>query len=134
MAGIVQAEESNLLKGWLGIAAYTAAVGPMMLALATATGSATTAGTEVTNSGGSTYSRQSIIFATPTLGTPTSTSNTGAVTFTNMPALMVTGIDIYDSTSVTPVRRAFAALTASKTTGLGDTISFAAAAITASLS
>lgn len=127
MAGIVQVEENNLLNGWLGIAAYTAVTGAMKLALATATGTATTAGTEVT---GGSYARQTIAFSAPSAG---ATSNSGAITFTGMPAATVTGIDIYDSAG-TPIRRAFAALTASKTTQAGDSISFAAAAITASLS
>ncbi len=127
MAGIVQVEENNLLNGWLGIAAYTAVTGAMKLALATATGTATAAGTEVT---GGSYARQTIAFSAPSAG---ATSNSGAITFTGMPAATVTGIDIYDSAG-TPIRRAFAALTASKTTQAGDSISFAAAAITASLS
>jgi hypothetical protein len=127
MSGIVQVEENNLLNGWLGIAAYTAATTPMKLALATATGTATTAGTEVT---GGSYARQTITFNAPSAG---ATANASAISFTNMPAVTVTGIDIYDSAG-TPIRRAFAALTASKTTGAGDTLSFAAGAITASLS
>jgi hypothetical protein len=126
MSGIVAAEQNNLLNGWLGIAAYTAATGNMMLALATATGTASTAGTEVT---GGSYSRKQITFAAPSGG---ATSNNAAINFTSMPAATVTGIDIYDSAG-TPVRRAYAALTASKTTGAGDTLSFASGAITASL-
>lgn len=127
MAGIVQVEENNLLNGWLGIAAYTAAATPMKLALATATGTATVAGTEV--SGGS-YARQTIVFSAPSAG---ATSNNALISFTNMPAATTTGIDIYDSTG-TPVRRAFAALTSSKVTASGDTLSFAATAVAASLS
>lgn len=125
--GIVQVEQNNLLNGWLGIAAYTAAATPMKLALATATGTATAAGTEVT---GGSYARQTIVFTTPSAG---SCSNTALISFTLMPAATVTGIDIYDSTG-TPVRRAFAALTASKTTGSGDTLSFAIGSIVATLS
>jgi len=127
MAGIVQVEEGNLLNGWLGIAAYTAVTGAMKLALATVTGTSTTAGTEV--SGGS-YGRLTIVFSTPSAGT---TSNNALISFTNMPAVTTTGIDIYDSAG-TPIRRAFAALTTSKTTALGDTLSFASTAIAASLS
>ncbi len=65
MAGIVQVEENNLLNGWLGIASYLRAITPMKLALATATGTATTAGTEVT---GGSYARQTIVFSAPTIG------------------------------------------------------------------
>lgn len=129
MAGIVQVEEQNLVTGWLGIGAYTAAATPMKLALATATGTATAAGTEVT---GGSYGRQTIVFTAAAAATPSTTANTALISFTGMPIATVTGIDIYDSTG-SPVRRAFAALTASKTTGAGDTISFAISAIAASL-
>jgi hypothetical protein len=127
MAGIVQVEENNLINGWLGIAAYTAVTGGMKLALATVTGTSTTAGTEV--AGGS-YARAAIVFSAPSAG---ATSNNALISFTGMPATTVTGIDIYDSAG-TPIRRAYAPLAASKTTGSGDTISFSSTAISASLS
>lgn len=127
MSNIVQAEQNNLLNGWLGIAAYTAVTGSMKLALATVTGTATTAGTEVT---GGSYLRQTIVFATPSSG---ATSNNATINFTSMPGpTTVTGIDIYDSAG-SPVRRAFGALAASKTTSAGDTLSFASGAIAANL-
>jgi hypothetical protein len=126
MSNIVQVEQNNLLNGWLGIAAYTAVTGAMKLALATVTGTATTAGTEVT---GGSYARQTVVFATPSSG---ATSNNATINFTSMPAVTVTGIDIYDSAG-TPVRRAFGTLAASKTTSAGDTLSFAAGAIAANL-
>lgn len=129
MAGIVQVEEQNLINGWLGITTYTAVAPPMKLALSTAITSSTSAGTEVT---GGSYGRQTIAFSSPAASTPSTTSNTALISFTGMPAATVTDINIYDSTG-TPVRRAFAALTASKTTGAGDTISFASTAIAASL-
>jgi len=93
----------------------------------TATGSATAAGTEVT---GGSYARQSVTFSAASAG---STSNSAAVSFTSMPAVTVTGIDIWGS-EATPVRRWFGNLSASRTTASGDTLSFAAGAITASLS
>lgn len=127
MSGIVQVEENNLLNGWLGIAAYTAATGAMKLALATVTGTATVAGTEV--AGGS-YVRQTIVFSAPSAGT---TSSNALISYTNMPAGTTTGIDIYDSAG-TPIRRAYAALTASKVTASGDTLSFSSTAVAASLS
>lgn len=126
MAGIVQVEENNLLNGWLGITAYTAVTGAMKLALASTTGTATVAGTEVT---GGSYARQTIVFSAPSAG---ATSNNALISFTGMPAATTTGIDIYDSAG-TPIRRAYAALTTSKTTAAADTLSFASAAIAASL-
>lgn len=131
MANIVQVEAQNLVNGWLGIASYTAAATPMKLALATTTPTSTAAGTEVT-AGGNAYARQTIAFGSPSAATPSVATNSGAVTYTNMPAVTVTSIDIYDSTG-TPVRRAFGALTASKTTAAGDTLSFAIAAVSASI-
>jgi hypothetical protein len=49
-----------------------------------------------------------------------------------MPACTVTHIDIYDSNG-TPRRCWFGALSASKTVGAGDTLSFASTAISVSL-
>lgn len=129
MTNIVQTELQNLVNGWLGIAAYTAATAPMKLALSTAATSSTSPGTEVT---GGSYTRQTIAFAAPAAATPSTTSNSGAVSFASMPATTVTDINIYDS-SGTPVRRAFGALTAAKTTNSGDTLSFAIGAITAQI-
>lgn len=127
MTNIVQVEQNNLLNGWLGISTYTAVTGAMKVALVTATGSATAAGTEVV---GGSYARQTVVFSAPVAG---ATSNNATINFTSMPATTVTGIDIYDSAG-SPVRRAFGALAASKTTSAGDTLSFAAGAIQASLS
>jgi hypothetical protein len=50
-----------------------------------------------------------------------------------MPACTVGGIELWDSAG-TPVRRWFGLLSASKTLGAGDTISFAASAISIALS
>ncbi|MGX6605658.1 phage tail fiber protein [Micromonosporaceae bacterium Da 78-11] len=123
---IVQAEANRLLDASLGTAAYTAPTGAMKLALATTTGTATTAGTEV--AGGS-YARQTVAFTAATAG---ATANSGAVTYTSMPAATVTGVDIYDSNG-TPRRCWFGALTTPKTTGAGDTLSIAVSALTIAL-
>jgi hypothetical protein len=131
MANIVQVEAQNLVNGWLGIAAYTAAATPMKLSLHTGTASATAAGTEVTGGPGP-YARQTIAFGSPSAATPSVATNSGAVSFTGMPVATVTDINIYDSTG-TPVRRAFGTLTASKTTASGDTLSFAIGAVSASI-
>lgn len=125
MANIVQTEANNLLNGWLGIAAYTAASTPMKLAVSSTTTSATAAGTEASGGG---YARQTITFSAPSGG---ATSNSAQVSFTNMPAGTWTDINIYDNAGT---RRAYGALNASKTTAAGDTLSFAATAIALSLS
>ena len=101
----------NALLDHLFATATLTITGPIKLALSTTAGSDATAGTEVT--GGS-------------------TSNSGTVTFTGMPACTVVGIEIYDSNG-TPKRLAYGALTASKTVGAGDTLTFAAASISLSL-
>lgn len=124
---IVQAEANRLLDASFGTAAYTAPTGSMKLALASTTGTNTTAGTEI--SGGS-YARATIAMTAASAG---STPNTSTITFSNMPAVTVTGIDIYDSNG-TPRRAWWGALTASKTTASGDSLSFAASSISASIS
>lgn len=128
MAGIVAAEAERLLGASLGVNTYTAPTtsSGMRLALATSAPSDSAAGTEV--SGGS-YARQPIAFSTPA---SKATSNSGVVTFTNMPAATVTHIDVYDANG-TPRRCWFGPLTASKTTQSGDSLSFAVAAVSISL-
>lgn len=120
-----QTEASRLLRNSLGIAAGTSPTTPMLLRLCTTTGSASAGGTEV--AGGS-YARQNL---TTALGTEAngSVTTTGAVTFTLMPAATITSAEIWDSV---PRRAWWAALTASKTTASGDTLTFAIGAITIS--
>lgn len=131
MANIVQVELQNLVAAWLGQTNYVNATTPMKLALSTATTSSTSAGTEVTGGPGP-YARQTITFGAPSAATPSVSSNTGIVTFAGMPAATVTDINVYDSAG-TPIRKAFGALTASKTTASGDTLSFAVGAVSASI-
>ncbi len=124
---LVAAEANRLLDASFAVASYTAPTGPMKLALATVTGTPTTAGTEVT---GGSYARQTI-----TMGSASgaSCSNTNSISFTAMPAATVTGIDIYDSAG-TPRRAWVGALTSSKTVGSGDTLSFPVASVSAAFS
>lgn len=131
MANIVQVEATNMLNASLGKASYAATTTPMMLRLMSANGSATAAGTEVANGGGSAYAAQNL---TSALGTASAgaITNTGTVTFTNMPAITTVGLEIWDSTG-TPVRKWFGALTASKTTALGDSLSFAPSSLNISV-
>jgi hypothetical protein len=131
VSNLVQVEANHLLDASLGTAAYTAPTSPVQLALVTTAGSNTAAGTEVVNAGGSSYSRQNITFNSASAG---STSNSAIINFTNMPATTTVGVEIWDSATGTHVRRYFGNLTASKTTALGDTLSFASGAITATLS
>lgn len=123
---IVQAEANRLLDASFGTAAFVAPTTPMKLALLTANGSATAAGTEVTGGG---YARQNLTMAAASSG---QASNSGTVAFTNMPAATVTGVDIYDSAG-SPRRVWQGPLGTPRTTGAGDTLSFAPASITASI-
>ena len=132
MANLVQVEATSMLNASFGRVTFPAPTTPMMLRLMSTNGSATAAGTEVANGGGSTYAAQSMASALANASAGVLTTSGGAITFTNMPAITTAGIEVWDSTG-TPVRKWFGALTASKTTGLGDTLSFAASAITATL-
>jgi hypothetical protein len=127
VANIVQAESNRLLDASLGTAAFVAPTTPMKLALDTVNGTATAAGTEVV---GGSYARQTVAFTAASAG---ATANTALISFTNMPAATVTGVEVFDSAG-SPRRVWFGALTASKTTASGDTLSFAASAITVALS
>lgn len=118
--------ENQLLDALVGTAAYTVTT-PIKLALMTANGTDSSAGTEVT---GGSYARQTITFGSAASG---QIANSAEINFTGMPAATVVGIEIYDSAG-TPKRLAYGALTANKTTASGDTLQFAASSITLSLS
>lgn len=118
--------ENKMLDALVGTASYSANT-PIKLALVTAAGSDSAAGTEV--SGGS-YARQTITFNSAASG---SIDNASAVSFTNMPTCTVVGIELWDSAG-TPVRLAYGSLTSNKSLTSGDTLEFAAGSITLSLS
>jgi hypothetical protein len=128
MANLVTVEANAVLAASSGQAVYVNPTSPIKVALVTATGTATAAGTEVVV-GTSSYARQTITFAAPAGG---SISSNVALTYTNMPACSVTGVDEYDSAG-TPVRRWFGNLSASKTVNAGDTFSVAAGSYTKTL-
>jgi hypothetical protein len=132
-SGVVQVEANALLTSSVTGASYTAATGAINLALiVTGTASsATTAGTECTNAGGSTYARAATTGKWATAASGAIATN-AVISFTNMPAITVTGIELWDSAG-TPVRRWWGTLGASKTLGLGDTLSFASGAISISM-
>ncbi len=127
MANLVQVEADAILNASSGTAAYTAPTTPIKVALVTALGTATAAGTEVT---GGSYARQTLTMAAAAAG---SASSNAALTYTGMPACTVVGVDEYDS-AATPVRRWFGSLTASKTVNAGDTLSIAIGQYTKTLS
>jgi hypothetical protein len=112
----------NLALDWINVVGTpTRPTGPLKLALLTAAGSDTAAGTEVVDAGGSTYTRQTATLAAASSG---ATSNTNLISFANMPACTVLAVAIYDSAG-SPVRLWHGTLTASKTVNLGDTFQIA---------
>ena len=118
--------ENRALDFILGNAAI-APTTPMKVALVTANGSDTAAGTEVAGGG---YARQSLSVAASVNG---ATSNSVDLVWTNMPAATVVGVEVWDSAG-TPVRLWYGALTASRTVSAGDELRLVAGALTFSLS
>lgn len=118
--------ENQLLDALFGNASFSV-TGDIKLALMTANGSDSAAGTEVT---GGSYARQTIVFDAAASG---ATQNTSAISFTGMPAVTVVGIEIYDSAG-SPKRLMYGALTTSRTVTAGDTVQFAIGAIDVTLS
>ncbi|MFB9187288.1 hypothetical protein ACFFX1_54965 [Dactylosporangium sucinum] len=94
-----------------------------------ANGSASSNGTQVT---GGSYAPQSLTAALPASGTNGAIATTGVVSHTGMPAGTVNGVEEWDSAG-SPRRQWWGALTTPKTLGAGDTLSFAAGAITANI-
>ncbi|MEW1959765.1 hypothetical protein [Kineococcus sp. NPDC059986] len=114
----------DLASGKTSAAPFTT---PTKVALVTAAGSASANGTEVT---GGSYARQNVTMNSAASGAAT---NSAAVSFTNMPAATVVGVEIWDS-AATPKRIWFGPLSASKTTAAGDTFTIAAGSLSLSLS
>ncbi|RKR92777.1 hypothetical protein BDK92_7257 [Micromonospora pisi] len=127
MPALTTTEANRLLDATMGTASYTAPTTPIRLALVTANGSATAAGTEVT---GGSYTRQTITMTAAAAG---ASASSGAVTFAGLPAATVVGVEVWDSAG-SPRRLWWGALTASKTVGAGDSLSFPAGSFTLALS
>lgn len=205
MGNIVTVEANAILASSVAGTAYPLATKPITLALLTVIGDATTKGTEVVNTGGSTYGRYDTTTATiwGSASAGSITNSAGTATFNVMPACTIVAIELWDSvvrtvgdgvttnlsttitsataafTSadvgmkvsgsadiptnttiasitngttavmsaaatashtaqtfniVTPVRRWFGALSASKTVNAGDTVTFATSSISITLS
>ena len=118
--------ENRCLDFILGLTS-TAPTAPLKVALVTAAGSDTVAGTEVT---GGSYARQSLTVGAASSG---ATSNSADVVFTGMPATTVVGVEIWDSAG-TPVRLWYGTLAASRTVAAGDELRLVAGSLTLSLS
>ena len=113
-------------------AAPTLAAGRKLKVCST-TGTPTTAGTEITPGGNYAAGGVAVTFDAATTATPSVSANQ-AVSITNMPAApTITSIEVTDNAG-TPVRLEYGALTTARSTAAGDTLSFAASAITSALS
>lgn len=116
----------NRTLDWLTQNSPTAPTGALKVRLMTANGSDSAAGTEVT---GGSYAPQTVTFGAASGG---ATSNSGALTYTGMPACTVVGVEIWDSAG-TPIRWWHGALAASKTINAGDTFTIPAGDLDLSL-
>ncbi|MFE7906475.1 phage tail fiber protein [Streptomyces albogriseolus] len=117
----------NRALDWLMGNATTAPTTPLRVALVTANGSDTAAGTEVT---GGSYARKTLTTAAAVNG---ATSNSADLVWTGMPAATVVGVEVWDSAG-TPVRLWYGALAASRTVIAGDELRIPAGSLTFSLS
>lgn len=113
----------NRVVDWLFGSTTTAPTLPLKVALVTAAGSDSTAGTEVT---GGSYARQTITVAAAVNG---GVSNSADLVWSNMPACTIVGWEIWDSAG-TPIRWIYGPLDASKTLAAGDQYKVAAGGLT----
>lgn len=118
--------ENRCLDFILGLSS-TAPTAPLKVALVTASGSDTTAGTEVT---GGSYARQTLTVGAASAG---ATSNSADVVFAGMPAATVVGVEIWDSAG-TPVRLWYGTLAASRIVAAGDEVRLIAGSLAIGLS
>lgn len=109
----------NYSLNWLTGNTTTSPTGALKVALVTANGSDSAAGTEVT---GGSYARQTVTFSAAAAG---ATSNSGTLTWSAMPACTVVGVEIYDSAG-SPIRWWWGPLGATKTVNSVDTFTIAA--------
>jgi hypothetical protein len=117
----------NLTLDWInGVGSPTRPTTPLKVALVTANGSDSAAGTEVT---GGSYARQSLSVAAAVSG---ATSNSADVVFTGMPAATVVGVEIWDSAG-SPVRLWYGALASSRTVAAGDEVRLTASSLALSI-
>lgn len=126
MASLTDTAEDRTLDWINGVGTPTRPTTPLKVRLMTANGSDSAAGTELATGGGYTAGGANIVFTAASGG---ASENNAAISWTNMPAATITGIEIWDSAG-TPVRLWWGALSGgSKTVAAGDTFTFAAGAI-----
>lgn len=118
---------TNVTEGrvlnWLTGNSTTAPTLPLMVRLMTANGNDTSNGIEVV---GGSYTPQSATFGSAPSGGPA--SNTNLIRFDNMPAVTLTGFEIWDSAG-TPVRWHWAAFSSPVVVAAGEPVEFAIGAL-----
>ncbi|UQT54352.1 hypothetical protein M4V62_04215 [Streptomyces durmitorensis] len=107
--------------------ATTAPTLPLKVALVTANGSDSAAGTEAT---GGSYVRKNLTVGAASSG---ATSNTADLVWTGMPAGTFVGVEVWDSAGV-PIRLWYGPLAASRTLLAGDELKITAGQLTFALS
>lgn len=118
----------NAALDWInGVGTPTRPTTPLKVALVTAAGTDTAAGTEVT---GGSYARQNLTLAAAVAG---ATSNSADLTWAAMPACTVVGVEVWDSAG-SPVRLWYGPLTASRTVAAGDDFKLTAGTLSMTLS
>lgn len=129
MGALDQTHSNNIADASLGTAAFVATTTPIHVRQMTANGTNTTNGTELATSGGYTAGTgaPTVTFAAASGG---SAASNAAVTITNMPATTIVGVEFWDS-NATPKRKWWGALSASKTTNAGDTLTYASGSLSA---
>ncbi|MGW4493772.1 phage tail fiber protein [Streptomyces sp. NPDC004376] len=127
MADSLTNTAENLTLDWInGVGTPTRPTTPLKVALVTANGTDAAAGTEATGGG---YARQTLTVAASVSG---ATSNSADLVWSNMPAITVVGVEIWDSAG-SPVRLWYGPLTDSRTTAAGDEFRLPAGALMLSL-
>jgi hypothetical protein len=126
--------QANSILGYLhkltGTTAPRTLTGPINMRLMSAIGTAAVNGTPISGSHGS--AGVSVGAWTNTAASQ-SDANTAVVNFTSMPAATTDSIELWSSDG-TPLRTEFGAITGgAKTTASGDTLSFAAGAVSSAL-
>jgi hypothetical protein len=118
---------TNVTEGrvlnWLTGNSTTAPTLPLMVRLMTANGNDTSNGIEVV---GGSYTPQSVTFGSAPSGGPA--SNTNLIRFDNMPAVTLTGFEIWDSAG-TAIRWHWAAFGSPVVVAAGEPVEFAIGAL-----
>lgn len=124
--GLTTTIDNKVVDHINGVAAFAQPTTPLHARLMTANGTAVFAGTEVT---GGSYTAQAVTFGAASAG---AAANTAQVVFTAMPAVTVTGVEIWDS-SGSPQRLWWGPLSVSMSVNSGDTFQFDTGALAVSL-